>query len=212
MTVALGGDGADELFLGYPNFLVQRFAGAMALIPSAIGRRSLEHMVDALPGNDAYMNRRFLTAQLAQGFGAEPARQSVLWMAPFGPNRMAALWRSFGDSPTKRFSTACSAKSTAARRKPAMSAPIERLAYQFLTTYLSDDILSKTDRASMFNSLEVRAPFISRAVAEYACRLPTRLKLRGREKKYILKRLACRHLPERIAYSKSTALPCRSGA
>jgi asparagine synthase (glutamine-hydrolysing) len=54
----------------------------------------------------------------------------------------------------------------------------------------------------MFNSLEVRAPFLSRAVAEYACRLPTRLKLRGREKKYILKRLACRYLPERIAYRK----------
>src|SRR6266567_4355624 len=84
MTVALGGDGADELFLGYPNFVAQRFAGAIALIPSAIGR-SLEHIVDALPGNDAYMNRRFLTAQLVQGFGVGPARQSVLWMAPFGP-------------------------------------------------------------------------------------------------------------------------------
>jgi asparagine synthase (glutamine-hydrolysing) len=65
--------------------------------------------------------------------------------------------------------------------------PIERLAYQFLTTYLPDDLLTKTDRASMFNSLEVRAPFVGRALAEYACALPTRLKLRGHEKKYILK-------------------------
>ena len=62
---------------------------------------------------------------------------------------------------------------------------VERLAYQFLTTYLPEDILTKTDRASMFNSLEVRAPFLGRALAEYACGLPTRLKLRGREKKYI---------------------------
>ena len=200
MTVALGGDGADELFLGYPNFVAQRFAGAMALIPSAIGR-SLEHMVDALPGNDAYMNRRFLTAQLAQGFGVEPARQSVLWMAPFGPNRMAALWRPSA-IPEKAVLDSVFSEIDSRAAEAGNVGPIERLAYQFLTTYLPDDILTKTDRASMFNSLEVRAPFISRAVAEYACRLPTRLKLRRREKKYILKRLACRYLPERIAYRK----------
>jgi asparagine synthase (glutamine-hydrolysing) len=200
MTVALGGDGADELFLGYPNFEAQRFAGAMALIPSAIGR-SLEHMVDALPGNDAYMNRRFLTAQLVQGFGVEPARQSVLWMAPFGPNRMAALWRPSAAPNQAELDSVFSEIGSRAAEAGNVG-PIDRLAYQFLTTYLPEDILTKTDRASMFNSLEVRAPFISRAVAEYACRLPTRLKLRGREKKYILKRLACRYLPERIAYRK----------
>ena len=55
---------------------------------------------------------------------------------------------------------------------------VERLAYQFLTTYLPEDILTKTDRASMFNSLEVRAPFLGRDLAEYACSLPTRFKLR----------------------------------
>lgn len=200
MTVALGGDGADELFLGYPNFMVQRFAGAMALIPPAIGR-SLERMIDALPGNDAYMNRRFLTAQLAQGFGAGPARQSVLWMAPFGPSRMAALWRPSA-MPEEAVLASLFSEIDSRAAEAGNVGPIERLAYQFLTTYLPDDILTKTDRASMFNSLEVRAPFLSRAVAEYACRLPTRLKLRGREKKYILKRLACRYLPDRIAYRK----------
>ena len=200
MTVALGGDGADELFLGYPNFMVQRLAGAMALIPPAIGR-SLERMIDALPGNDAYMNRRFLAAQLAQGFGAGPARQSVLWMAPFGPSRMAALWRPSA-MPEQAVLASVFSEIDSRAAEAGNVGPVERLAYQFLATYLPDDILTKTDRASMFNSLEVRAPFLSRAVAEYACRLPTRLKLRGREKKYILKRLACRYLPDRIAYRK----------
>jgi asparagine synthase (glutamine-hydrolysing) len=200
MTVALGGDGADELFLGYPNFVVQRFAGAMALIPPAIGN-ALEHMVDALPGNNAYMNRRFLTAQLAQGFGAEPARQSVLWMAPFGPSRMAALWRPSAIPNQVELDSVFGEIASRAAEAGSVG-PIERLAYQFLTTYLPDDILTKTDRASMFNGLEVRAPFLSHALAEYACRLPTGLKLRGREKKYILKRLACRYLPEQIAYRK----------
>jgi asparagine synthase (glutamine-hydrolysing) len=200
MTVALGGDGADELFLGYPNFVVQRFAGAMAMIPPAIAR-SVQCAMDALPSNDAYMNHRFLAAQLAQGFGAEPARQSVLWMAPFGPNRMAAVWHPSA-IPEKALLDSVFSDIDSRATEAGNVGPIERLAYQFLTTYLPDDIVTKTDRASMFNSLEVRAPFLSRAVAEYACRLPTRLKLRGREKKYILKRLACRYLPERIAYRK----------
>jgi asparagine synthase (glutamine-hydrolysing) len=172
----------------------------MALVPAAIGR-SLEHVVDALPGNDAYMNRRFLAAQLAQGFGAEPTRQSVLWMAPFGPNRMSALWRPSAMPNQAELDSVFSEIDSRAAEAGSVG-PIERLAYQFLTTYLPDDILTKTDRASMFNSLEVRAPFLSHALAENACRLRTGLKLRGREKKYILKRLACRYLPERIAYRK----------
>jgi asparagine synthase (glutamine-hydrolysing) len=200
MTVALGGDGADELFLGYPNFVVQRFARAMALVPTAIAR-SVQRAIDALPSNDAYMSRRFVTAQLAQGFGAEPVRQSVLWMAPFGPNRMAALWHPSA-MPKEAVLDRVFSEIDSRAAEAGNVGPIERLVYQFLTTYLPDDILTKTDRASMFNSLEVRAPFVGRALAEYACQLPTRLKLRGREKKYILKRLACCYLPERIAYRK----------
>ena len=200
MTVALGGDGADELFLGYPNFVVQRFAGAMALIPPAIAR-SVQRAIDALPSNDAYMSRRFLTAQLAQGFGAEPAHQSVLWMAPFGPNRMAALWRPSA-LPKEAVLDDVFSEIDSRAAEAGNVGPIERLAYQFLTTYLPDDLLTKTDRASMFNSLELRAPFLSLVLAEFACGLPIQLKLRGHEKKYILKRLACRYLPKRIAYRK----------
>ena len=200
MTVALGGDGADELFLGYPNYVLQRFAGAMRLIPPAAARL-VERTVDALPGGGGYMNRRFLAAQLAQGFGAAPHRQSVLWMAPFSPNRMSELWRRAA-MPGKEGLEDAFAEIDSHAAGASNLGPVERLAYQFLTTYLPENILTKTDRASMFNSLEVRAPFLSRALAEFACTLPTRFKLRGREKKYILKRLACRYLPERIAYRR----------
>ena len=200
MKVALGGDGADELFLGYPNYAVQRFAGAMQLIPRGAARW-VARTVEALPGGEGYMNHRFLVGQLAHGFGAPPHRQSVLWMAPFGPSRMSELWcRSAMPDETALDRVFAEIDSRAAEAGDV--SPVERLAYQFLTTYLPEDILTKTDRASMFNSLEVRAPFLAHAVAEYACTLPTRLKLRGREKKYILKRLARRYLPERIAHRK----------
>jgi asparagine synthase (glutamine-hydrolysing) len=200
MTVALGGDGADELFLGYPNYVVQRFAGAMQLIPREAARL-VARTIEALPGGEGYMNPRFLAAQLAQGFGAPPHRQSVLWMAPFEPSRMSELWRKSA-MPDETALDGVFAEIDSHAVQAGNVSPVERLAYQFLTTYLPENILTKTDRASMFNSLEVRAPFLGRAVAEYACTLPTRLKLRGREKKYILKRLAWRYLPEPIAYRK----------
>ena len=88
MTVALGGDGADELFAGYPNFLVQRFAPAMRLVPAALGQ-----FVERLPRGEGYMNWRFLATQLAQGMGAATVRQSFLWMAPFSPSAMSSLWK-----------------------------------------------------------------------------------------------------------------------
>jgi asparagine synthase (glutamine-hydrolysing) len=200
MTVALGGDGADELFLGYPNFALQRFAGAMQFIPASVARL-VERAMDALPGDDSYMNRRFLVTQLAQGFGAAAARQSFLWMAPFGPNRMAALWRRSALPEEMILDSAFAAVDHRAAEAGNIFS-IERLAYQFLTTYLPENILTKTDRASMFNSLEVRAPFLSRALVEYSCSLPTRLKLRRGINKYILKQLACRYLPRPIAYRK----------
>jgi asparagine synthase (glutamine-hydrolysing) len=200
MRVALGGDGADELFLGYPNFAAQRFAPAMRLFPAWMGR-FVERAVAALPADDGYMNRRFLATQLVQGFGAMETRQSFLWMAPFGPARMADLWNRSalpGDAALGRAFASVDRRAAEA----GAATDVERLAYQFLTMYLPEDILTKTDRASMFNSFEVRAPFLARPLAEYACSLPLGLKLRRGVKKYILKRLARRYLPEPIVTRK----------
>ena len=199
MTVALGGDGADELFAGYPNFAVQRLAPAMRLVPPAFGRM-LGRAVAALPSAEGYMNRRFLLRQLSQGFGAEADRQSFLWMAPFAPKDLSALWRQSA-LPEDALTCAFSPIDRCAAKAVGLSA-VELLLQLFLVTYLPDDILTKTDRAAMFNSLEVRAPFLDRRFAEYACALPTWLKMRGRTRKYILKRLARRYLPPAIVDRK----------
>jgi asparagine synthase (glutamine-hydrolysing) len=209
MTVALGGDGADELFAGYPNFAVQRFAPAMRLVPPAFGRM-LGRAVTALPGPAGYMNRRFLLRQLSQGFGEAPDRQSFLWMAPFAPDDLAALWRrsALPENAVGRSFAPIECCTAAA----AGLSTVDLLLYLFLVTYLPDDILTKTDRAAMFNSLEVRAPFLDRQFAEYACGLPTGLKLRGRTRKYILKRLASRYLPRAIIDRKKHGFAVPIGA
>ena len=90
MTVALGGDGADELFAGYPNFRVQRWAPLMRYFPRAAAAQA-GHLLDLLPPGSGYMNARFKLSQLMQGFGQPAARQSYFWMAPFGPARMGGF-------------------------------------------------------------------------------------------------------------------------
>jgi asparagine synthase (glutamine-hydrolysing) len=209
MTVALGGDGADELFAGYPNFAVQRFASAMRLIPAALGPL-LRRAVEALPSAEGYMNRRFLLAQLSHGFGADVARQSFLCMAPMAPDRLIRLWRS--QALPEAAGAAAFAPIDRRAAEAAGLGPVDLLLYLLLVTYLPEDILTKTDRASMFNSLEVRAPFLDRRFAEYALALPTRLKLRGRTKKYILKRLAWRYLPPAILARKKHGFAVPIGA
>jgi asparagine synthase (glutamine-hydrolysing) len=156
------------------------------------------------------MNRRFLLGQLAQGFGAPVERQSFLWMAPMAPDRLATLWRRCA-LPTEALAAAFAPIDRCAAEAAGL-APIDLLLHLFLTTYLAEDILTKTDRASMFNGLEVRSPFLDRRFAEYALGLPRELKLRGRTRKYILKHLACRHLPRAIVERKKHGFAVPIGA
>lgn len=196
MTVALGGDGADELFAGYPNFRLQRFAPALRLVPSAAGRL-LGAAAAALPGRGRYMSWNFVLRQLSHGLGAPVARQSFLWMAPFAPQDMNGLWqRDALPRPQQALAEAFAPIDQVAAEAAGLS-PVDLLLLLFLRTYLPEDILTKTDRASMFNSLEVRSPFLDRAVAEYAAGLPNSLKLAGGGK-LVLKEVARRYLPDAI--------------
>jgi asparagine synthase (glutamine-hydrolysing) len=199
MTVALAGDGADELFAGYPNFVVQRYAPAMRLVPAGAGKL-IRQLLRSLPSGSGYMNKRFLLQQLSQGLGAPATRQSFLWMAPFAPDDLQALWAPAAVPPPLWESGFASIEDHAAELEGL--SPVDMLSLLFLNTYLPEDILTKTDRASMFNSLEVRAPFLDRSFAEYACALPSDFKLRGRTRKYILKQLALRYLPQAIVHRK----------
>ncbi len=195
LTVALGGDGADELFAGYPNFQAQRLAAAMAALPDAAGRL-LRRGLDLLPASSGYMGLDFRLRQLSHGFGQPPARQSFLWMSPFTPDERRALW-----TPEARPNA--DPLAVADRLLAAPGAPaggMDRLLRLMTQTYLPGHILTKVDRASMYNGLEVRAPFLGRDFAEFAMALPWRWKLKGLTTKHLLKRLAARHLPHEVVW------------
>ena len=191
MKVALGGDGGDELFAGYINFQANRHARLMSHIPGGLAS-ALRRMTGVLPASDRYMGLSFKLAQLSQGFGRPKRHQPFLWMAPFDQTARARLLT--GDleareqfEPIDRW---------IAQQDP--MDPLDELQFLFSRLYLPDGILTKVDRASMYNSLEVRAPFLAPAVAECALGLPPEWRLNGSKTKYLLRKLALRYLPSDI--------------
>lgn len=192
VTVALGGDGADELFAGYMNFQAGRMARLMAALPRISGP-ALRALLAPLPASDRYMSLPFKLAQLSQGFGAPAAHQAFLWMAPFND----ASRRSLLADPLP---VAGGLRTVDALSEYGWKEDTTRLLQRLFTSiYLPDDILTKVDRASMYNSLEVRAPYLAREIAEFAFSLPSSWQMRGFTTKALLRRLAGRYLPADVA-------------
>jgi asparagine synthase (glutamine-hydrolysing) len=195
VTVALGGDGADELFAGYPNFIARRLGALMALTPRVAGS-ALRLAIDALSSAESYMGLGFKLRQLSYGFGHHPDHQTHQWMAAFSAAEQRSLWRS--DAIPAETDGGLGRQVTRILSESGCRDGFDRLQYLFIVGYLAEDILTKVDRASMYNSLEVRAPFLARDFAEYALSLPQGDKLNGLETKSLLKKMALRHLPESV--------------
>src|SRR5499426_3027877 len=188
VTVALSGDGGDEVFGGYERYVVDQRRRRYERIPAFL-RRALLRASRALP-QGAY-GKRFL-----RNIALEPAARYVDSVTYFDRDSQLNLFsedarRSMaGYDPARRFERTFAA--TAARSR------LERLLYLDSKTYLPGDILVKVDRMSMANSLETRSPLLDHRLIEFAQTIPASLKLRGLETKYILKRAAEGLIPEEI--------------
>jgi len=187
VTVALGGDGGDELFAGYPMYFGHRMARAYQMIPRPLRVGLIERIVNGLPVKTKnlsfdYRARRFVAASHYD----EVARHHV-WFGSFTPRDQDLLLtdevRSASDGDIYRDARRMFAECDSHDLTECM---------QHLDTqlYLAEDILTKVDRASMAVSLEVRAPYLDPRVAEFAASLPSHYKLHGYTSKYILKRAA----------------------
>jgi asparagine synthase (glutamine-hydrolysing) len=191
VKVALGGDGGDELFAGYINFQARKAAAFMSHLPPLTGK-ALRKALSVLPPSDRYMALPFKLAQLSQGFGQSEYLQSFLWMAPFDADARRALL--CDDVPIQQ---SLHPVSQWVEQHPSRG-PVDRLQRLFSAFYLPDDILTKVDRASMYNSLEVRAPYLSEDIAAFAFAMPERWRVNGYTTKYLLRRLAARYLPDDV--------------
>ncbi len=194
VTVAVGGDGADELFAGYAPFLLRRLSPVMAHLPVAAATL-LDRALNLVPPGDGYMARAFKLRQLCHGIGRPADLQPFLWMAAVAPPNHAGL---LSADAMRLASTDPLAPLRAAIAECPFTGGQDRLQAAFLRLYLPDGILTKTDRAAMATSLELRSPFLARAVAELALGLPAEHKLQGTTTKAVLKHVARRYLPSSI--------------
>lgn len=183
VTVALSGDGGDELFAGYDRYLVASERQKFDRMPQWLGRLYRDRLHDRVPAG-MYGKNLAWNASLA-------ARDRYLDSASFLP----ALHRERGMF-TKEFVDDARRLPDPLRQwrkfyddAPAKD-PLSRLLYLDTKTYLTADILAKVDRMSMATSLEVRVPMLDHEFVEWVAALPVEWKFRARTRKYILKKLA----------------------
>lgn len=196
VKVVLSGEGADELFAGYPTYLGARLADRFRRLPRPLraglagaARRLVPHSMGNV-GPD-YLLERFLA-----GSELDPVARHHTWFGSLGPERIAEVVapgvreRLDGDDPFR------SARDRLAGRS--LPDRLAELLYTDFTMYLQDGLLTKVDRAAMLASLEVRAPYLDHDLAELAASLPAALKLRGITTKRALRLAARRRLPPAV--------------
>jgi asparagine synthase (glutamine-hydrolysing) len=190
VTVALGGDGSDELLAGYPTFAADRAARAYP-VPQRLNERLVAPLADRLPVSTGNFSFDFKLKRFVRGAALRPDVRHPVWLGSFSSDEQSALLAKEPGDPYAEWSAAYASAPT--------TSSLERLIYAYAKTYLQDDILVKVDRASMACSLEVRAPFLDVDVVDFLGRVPPRLKLRRFDTKHLLKRAMTDLLPAGIA-------------
>lgn len=203
VTVALGGDGADELWAGYEHYIAFRIAQWYRKLPLWVRKKIINPLVNFLPESAGYINLRLAVKTFLAGANAPDWLRVQTMLTANGPEIQQGLLTTdflklLGDdlkpdilfAPTRR------------RYEEWADAPgvtaLARAFHVYVRQFLLDDILVKVDRCSMLHSLEVRAPFLDKRVSEFVARLPVNYKLHGFRRKYLLKKAFSGLLPPAI--------------
>ena len=207
VTVALCGDGGDELFAGYNRYVYgARILPRVNRIPRMV-RRPVGAGLGCVPA-PAWDRLQQLTAAVMSGVPQEHFGERVHKIGQLlSAGSMGDMYRSLLSAWQEPESLLSDAMTAAADRRDvtdrvfAGAGPVQLLDRMMLADqlmYLPDDLLAKVDRASMAVSLEVRAPLLDHRVVEFSWRLPSSLKVRGALGKWILRQLLYRRVPKQI--------------
>lgn len=196
VKVAIGGDASDELLAGYPTFLAHKVLPNMKL-PGPV-HTLLTNIANALPVNMDNYSLDFKIKQTIKGLRAKNPIRNQIWLGAYDSAEIKKLFHPDYADTVDLSDAALHEELLKHWQSTEGVESLNRMNDLYLKSYLTDDILLKVDRASMMNSLEVRAPFLDVHVVEYISRLPFAYKLKGKTTKHLLKKMARKHLPDDI--------------
>jgi asparagine synthase (glutamine-hydrolysing) len=200
VTVALSGDGGDENFAGYRRYYFdQRENWVRNWLPTGIRRPVFGALASLYPKAD-WAPQIFRGKATFQNLARCPVEAYFRSVSGCQPELKLSLLHPDIKSQLRSYDSVDILRDY--YDKADTNDLLSRVQYVDIKTYLADDILAKVDRASMANSLEVRAPILDHKFMELAARIPTSLKLRGMEGKYIFKKALERYLPSSILYRR----------
>ncbi len=195
VTVALGGDGGDEIFAGYPMYFAHKVARAYERVPRFVRRGLIEPVVNALPVSTKNLSFDYKAKRFVAASKYDLVTRHHSYFGSFTPDEQRrvlskdVLEKTENDTykNARELLEICDAANE-----------IEQMQFLDINFYMAEDILTKVDRASMAVSLEVRAPFLDPRVAQFAASVPVDFKLKGKTGKYILKKAVEPFLPKNI--------------
>jgi asparagine synthase (glutamine-hydrolysing) len=190
IKLALVGEGADELFGGYPTYIGAGMAECFARLPGPV-KSLIRRVVEAVPPSEKKVTISFLLKRFVQGADLEGIARHQLWVSNIAPPLLQRL----GVTPVNLVN-----------RDAGAGHLLDRVQRWDLETPLAEGLLTKADRASMSSALELRAPFLDEAVMEFAKSLPVGDRVRGFNTKTFLKSYALRYLPKAIVYRRKRGL------
>lgn len=189
-TVALSGEGADELFGGYLTYRANRYAQIVRKLPrifTTLGLALLRHW----PVSDEKLGFDYKATRFLEGSLLPPEQAHVFWNGTFSqPQLGSILQRPLPPTLEQTLSTM--------RALPKVEDDLAPYLWLDQKCYLADDILTKSDRMSMAHSVEVRPAYLDHRIVEFAATLPASLKIQGSRQKLILKELMKEKLPPAI--------------
>ena len=198
VTVALSGEGADELFGGYQTYLADRLARPLRLVPAVVRRKFLAACERHLPVSDEKIGLEYKLKRWLEGSLLPPDSAHFFWNGALSPAQLHQIWPGSPDADMELLVERLGIDQG--------TGLLNRYLWVDQSYYLPDDILYKVDRMSMAHSLEVRPPFLDPRIIQFAASLPEHLKIRGFRQKFVLKELMRDKLPASILRRKKTGL------
>ena len=196
VTVALSGDGGDELFAGYDTYLAEKLYRYYRWLPGPIRRQALPTLANLIPPQSAKKGVINKFKRMTEGAALDPHLQHTRWMIFLSQIEKSKLYHS--DLQATIDEDLITALFTRYFMQGARFDSLAQQQYVDIKTYLADDILTKVDRMSMAVSLEARVPLLDYHIIEFAMNLPPHMKLNGSRTKIILRRAVKNLVPDLV--------------